>query len=48
MEKVVSNSKRRLRGLGLGRLETRFRKSAYGHYNSALERLNESLGTCLK
>ncbi|KAJ5138073.1 hypothetical protein N7526_004306 [Penicillium atrosanguineum] len=44
----IAKESRTLRALGLGKLETRFRKSAYRHYSSTLERLNESLGTCLK
>ncbi|KAJ6036050.1 hypothetical protein N7540_000329 [Penicillium herquei] len=37
-----------LKVLGLGKVENRIRKHAYDHYNQTLERLNESLGTCLK
>ncbi|KAJ5281932.1 hypothetical protein N7478_007304 [Penicillium angulare] len=39
---------RLLKILGLARLEARLRKNTYEHYNLTLERLNESLGTCLK
>ncbi|CAG8302510.1 unnamed protein product [Penicillium salamii] len=36
------------RSLGLGQSETRLRTAAFNHYNLTLDRLNESLGTCLK
>ncbi|KAJ5160621.1 uncharacterized protein N7482_007625 [Penicillium canariense] len=39
---------RLLRSLGLGNAEHQIRKSAYDQFNLTLERLNESLGTCLK
>lgn len=37
-----------LRSLGLGNAEHQLRKSAYDQLNLTVERLNESLGTCLK
>ncbi|KAJ5353244.1 Complex 1 LYR protein [Penicillium brevicompactum] len=36
------------RVLGLGHIEHQLRASAFNHYNLTLDRLNESLGTCLK
>ncbi|KAJ5936969.1 hypothetical protein N7466_003419 [Penicillium verhagenii] len=44
----IARDSRVLKVLGLGKVEDRFRKKAYEHYNLTLERLNESLGTCLK
>ncbi|KAJ5761898.1 uncharacterized protein N7511_005280 [Penicillium nucicola] len=38
----------RLRGLGLGHVENQLRTSASDHLNLTLDRLNESLGTCLR
>ncbi|KAF4770396.1 hypothetical protein N7455_007441 [Penicillium solitum] len=36
------------RSLGLGHVENQLRTSAFDHYNLTLDRLNESLGTCLR
>ncbi|OGE47851.1 hypothetical protein PENARI_c035G07293 [Penicillium arizonense] len=38
----------RLRSLGLGHVENQLRTSASDHLNLTLDRLNESLGTCLR
>jgi len=37
-----------LRSLGLGNAEHQLRKSAYDQLSLTVERLNESLGMCLK
>ncbi|KAJ5587926.1 uncharacterized protein N7459_003691 [Penicillium hispanicum] len=44
----VAKESRMLKVLGLGKAEYRLRQNAFQHYNSTLERLNESLGMCLK
>ncbi|KAJ5533638.1 hypothetical protein N7494_010190 [Penicillium frequentans] len=44
----IARESRVLKVLGLGKAEDKLRKNAYEHYNLTLERLNESLGTCLK
>ncbi|KAJ5129224.1 uncharacterized protein N7515_005263 [Penicillium bovifimosum] len=36
------------RSLGLGPVEQHLRTSVFEHYNLTLDRLNESLGTCLR
>ncbi|KAJ5689758.1 hypothetical protein N7462_004150 [Penicillium macrosclerotiorum] len=45
---LVDKDSRILRSLGLLNADHQLRKSAYDHLNLTLERLNESLGTCLK
>ncbi|KAJ5112114.1 hypothetical protein N7532_000159 [Penicillium argentinense] len=44
----IGKDSRILRNLGLGNMESRLRKSAHQHFDLTLERLNESLGTCLR
>ncbi|KAJ5432463.1 uncharacterized protein N7458_011619 [Penicillium daleae] len=44
----IAKESRILRSLGLGNAEHQLRKSAYDQLNLTVERLNESLGTCLK
>ncbi|OOQ86189.1 hypothetical protein PEBR_22348 [Penicillium brasilianum] len=44
----IAKESRILRSLGLGNAEHQLRKSAYDQLSSTVERLNESLGTCLK
>ncbi|KAJ5248681.1 hypothetical protein N7468_000132 [Penicillium chermesinum] len=44
----IAKESRILKMLGLGKEEYRLRKDASKHFNLTLERLNDSLGTCLK
>ncbi|KAJ5909146.1 hypothetical protein N7495_001828 [Penicillium taxi] len=44
----IAKESRVLKVLGLANAEDRLRKNAYEHYYLTLERLNESIGTCLK
>ncbi|KAJ5622826.1 hypothetical protein N7490_011431 [Penicillium lividum] len=47
-ENPPTRETRVLKSLGLFSEEERLRNMAYEHYNLTLQRLNESLGTCLK
>ncbi|CAI7588135.1 unnamed protein product [Penicillium pancosmium] len=44
----IGKDSRMLRNLGLFKEEVVLRQSAYEQFNLTLERLNESLGTCLR